>query len=752
MEYCQFSLAAVKAKEDIMRLRPRRANRSMTGTVLSRNGRFVRARCAAYLRRALHKLRRIDEETLAFLAWLLGPDIGKVGRHLATLLAEPQKAELLAGLEECLTDPEEYSRILLRHLGRSHTLEVKLMAFIQQTLEKVRSSAAPGHGPDLERNMNEIKSMFRLTDGEAELCILLFLASGWRPVEEFFDDHLQCFSLPGRPLLAAILQVSPGALKRMFRGTLPRLGILGFYANKGKILLDDDYVGFFEDPARARPGNFFTPIASEEVPLDCHLVDQAKKEHVLSMFRVKPKAASAHLLLYGPPGTGKTSFARGIAASLTIPAYEITRGDGNTAQERRTAIRACLNMTNSGDGSIVLVDEADNVLNTRHSWLARGETQDKGWLNELLEEPGVRMIWVTNDISDVENSVLRRFAFSMEFKPFSRRQRMQLWEMILRKNKASRHFAQDEVAELADRFKVSAGAIDLAVKKARELYPQSKGDFRQAVALALEEHKALLTGTREPGKKEATEKSYSLEGLNVKEDLPALMARLATFDRYLRSAAKGEVRNMNLLFYGPPGTGKSELARHIAERLDRELLCKRVSDLFDPYVGMTERRIRDAFAEAEAEEAVLVIDEADSLLFSRDRAVRSWEVSFTNEFLTRMERFRGILICTTNRLGDVDSAAMRRFNHKVEFKYLTAEGNVIFYRRLLCPLTTERLTDQIAGELRSLSGLAPGHFKVVRDRFQLEPAEAVSHPAMVRALWQEAELKGTPRGKGRLGF
>jgi adenylate kinase family enzyme len=37
--------------------------------------------------------------------------------------------------------------------------------------------------------------------------------------------------------------------------------------------------------------------------------------------------------------------------------------------------------------------------------------------------------------------------------------------------------------------------------------------------------------------------------------------------------------NMNLLFYGPSGSGKSELARYIAEKLDREIICKRVSDI-----------------------------------------------------------------------------------------------------------------------------------------------------------------------------
>ena len=47
-----------------------------------------------------------------------------------------------------------------------------------------------------------------------------------------------------------------------------------------------------------------------------------------------------------------------------------------------------------------------------------------------------------------------------------------------------------------------------------------------------------------------------------------------------------------------PGCGKSELARYIGERLNREIICKRVSDIQSKYVGESETNIRDAFKEA----------------------------------------------------------------------------------------------------------------------------------------------------------
>jgi AAA+ superfamily predicted ATPase len=311
-------------------------------------------------------------------------------------------------------------------------------------------------------------------------------------------------------------------------------------------------------------------------------------------------------------------------------------------------------MTNAGRGSLIIADEADNLLNTEFSYFMRGETQDKGWLNELLEKPGTRMIWITNSIGGIEDSVLRRFAFSLHFKSFSRRQRVQLWENIIKENRVERFFSSKSIDAFARNYKVSAGVVDLAVKKSMETGPRSIIQFHRAVKMGLEAHRILANYGEKPADKDKIEKNYSLEGLNINGDVKSMMGRLEKFDTFLRNSNNGQIMNMNLLFYGPPGTGKSELARYIADRLDREILCKRVSDLQDKYVGEGEKNIKRAFQEAEAEDAILIIDEADSLLFNRDRAVRSWEISFTNEFLTQqVQRQTEVRLSAAGRKRDL---------------------------------------------------------------------------------------------------
>jgi SpoVK/Ycf46/Vps4 family AAA+-type ATPase len=86
-----------------------------------------------------------------------------------------------------------------------------------------------------------------------------------------------------------------------------------------------------------------------------------------------------------------------------------------------------------------------------------------------------------------------------------------------------------------------------------------------------------------------------------------------------------------LCFYGAPGTGKTALAEHIARCLDRPLLIKQASDLMSKFVGETEQNMARMFDEAESEEAVLLLDEADSFLQDQAALQRTHEVTEVNE-------------------------------------------------------------------------------------------------------------------------
>lgn len=76
---------------------------------------------------------------------------------------------------------------------------------------------------------------------------------------------------------------------------------------------------------------------------------------------------------------------------------------------------------------------------------------------------------------------------------------------------------------------------------------------------------------------------------------------------YLEKYGISHVKGM--LLYGPPGTGKTLIARTLAKCLNAEE-CKVVNgpELFDKFVGETERKIRELFAKAEEVIIVVIIN------------------------------------------------------------------------------------------------------------------------------------------------
>lgn len=738
-----------------------------------KNDRFVRWKCLQYLERVLNHCQMINKPYLTLLSWVLGEDLREIGDYILdkndvsksvdfkerSTNSNNERDNSCGGLfrqfeethADSFSDTDNYIDAVLRIIQKSpNNIRYGVYLYIKSLLTQQIKKHRNCFGSEIEKNIHRVRKMFNLTEPEIEFIIFLFINDNWSMAQEYFFRHLECHKFPGRKSLRSALQVTSKQLDDILTGTLVDLGV--FIDNNFVWSLENDFSMLFQSPGNSNfVKSFYIPISKDSVPLEHYFIKKEHKKHLLKILQRKPET-STQVLLYGPPGTGKTSFAYGIAHSLKIPAYEVIRGDGDKTEKRRAAIIACLNMTNKGNGSLVIIDEADNLLNTEYSWFSRGETQDKAWLNKVLEESGTRIIWITNRIQDIDDSVIRRFCFSLHFRPFNRIQRVRLWESILKRNKAKRMLGQAEICDLAQRYKVNAGVINVAVKKAREIQVTSKKEFLESVTTTLEANLTLSKGGQKPLNKDKIENNYTLDGLNIEGDLRTVLTQLEEFSQYLEKGNSDETKNINLLFYGPPGTGKSELARYIANSLDKTLISKRMSDILDPYVGISERRISEAFSEAEYENGILIFDEVDSLLYNRSRAHRSWEISLTNEFLTQMERFRGILICTTNRLNDLDNASIRRFNYKIGFNYLNPEGNIIFYQTLLGPLTDDKCDNEIMKSLSNVSMLTPGDFRTVRDRFSFHPRKNVNHRKMVHALIEEVNLKRKQNGIKKVGF
>jgi len=445
-----------------------------------------------------------------------------------------------------------------------------------------------------------------------------------------------------------------------------------------------------------------------------------------------------NILFYGQPGTGKTSLAACLAKMLGLDLYNVkVSDDDHTHDFRLRAVFATLNAA-QGRKAVILVDEADEVLNTGLNTVSRTATA-KSWVNSLLDSHGQKIIWIANRTGLVEPSTMRRFDFSLEFERLTSKHRRTVLTYELKKQGLSGFLGAEEIKELCRRYSVDASGIVHAVKVLKIKKGMKKESVLKLVESVLKNHEKATTG-KEPIRKAREKRQYSLEGLNTSHDLGHIVSVLKEFGM---EKSGGAPRSVTLLLYGSPGTGKSEFVRYLGKALEKDVLLKHASDIRDPYVGMTEKHTAHAFREAQDEKSILFFDEADTFLFPRKDAAHSWEKSFTNEILAQLDGFNGIAVFATNDVEGLDHAAIRRFKFKVRFSALTPEGNLYFYRTLLLPLvpeTTPFTVDHIR-QIKDLRNLNPGDFAVVKDQFSFGSSERPEHQKMIASLRFEVEHK-----------
>ncbi len=262
-------------------------------------------------------------------------------------------------------------------------------------------------------------------------------------------------------------------------------------------------------------------------------------------------------------------------------------------------------------------------------------------------------LWLTNDAKSMNGAYLRRFDYAIRFNVPPQSIRIE----IARHHLGAWAGEDDWLARIAAHEHLTPAQLERAAKLARHAGHGDREANRALVRQALDRSATLLRQKRAPARN-AVPTGYDLRFLNVDQDIPKLIAALQRRPHGV------------FCFHGPSGAGKSELARHIADALEKPLLVKRASDLLDMYAGQTEQRIAAMFDDARQRDAVLVLDEADSFLRDRRGARHSWEVTQVNELLTQMEAFDGLFIATTNRMETLDAASLRRFPWKIRFDWL----------------------------------------------------------------------------------
>lgn len=625
----------------------------------------------------------------------------------------------------------------------------KVLKTLTNSLHKIREYLEATPKSALEKNLTILGEALGLTKLEIKLLLLGALSSHLRKFAIILDDFGSS-SLETQKFLSIALGCDPIDVEALLSPD-SRLSVLG--------LFDPDDLGYdtLEDLmsiVRLPPLYRLTKdTLDREVlfSLFAKKSEPAKLEHKDFTYvtetpmlvealktAVKTKERGINFLFWGKPGTGKTEYVKMLAKEAGCNLVEVAssnrKGDEQIASsDRFKSLKIGQAFTAESGDAIFVFDEAEDVFPVESNFFfsAQKESHGKAWVNSVLEKASSPTIWISNSISQIDPAYLRRFQYILEFPSPPQSVRKD----ILSKYAVGLELSDKFIATLASR-KVTPAQVESAVKFAR--LALNAGNAEDLILKQLNAADKAI-GTKPDTSFRPVHTTYDLSLLNIDSQRPITEIEAAL-----------SKRAGTLCFYGAPGTGKTALGEYLAKSLGKPLIIKKVSDLMSKWVGETEQLMAAMFEEATREEAILLLDEADSFLSSRASARNSWEKTQVNEMLQQMERFTGIFICTTNLIDDIDEAALRRFTFKIKFKCLSTEQRErMFAVEVLEP--GELITPLHQDRLRKLGKLTAGDFATVKRQSYMLGLKLSAEEFLTQL---EMEHKGKPelRFEKKLGF
>lgn len=387
------------------------------------------------------------------------------------------------------------------------------------------------------------------------------------------------------------------------------------------------------------------------------------------VYTVSGTSAAAGVLLEGQAGVGKTHHVRHAAWRADA---DIVRVDAaRLAQDSRSAVDDYLEeraaRATTQPRTIVHVDELGALADEDARARRLG-----AWLERLREQPGVVVAGEVTDAESLPTPLVRggRLSRRVQVPRPDAATRTAILEVLtdgigLASNADLEAVGGRTLGYVAgDLLAVRARALEAAL--ARDGSALSAADFETAVN---------DTAPSAVPSVDATVPNVSFDDVGGLNDAKRELIRAVEWPiTYPEALAKlGVDAPAGVLLYGPPGTGKTLLARAIAASTDANFLSVDGPELFDKYVGESERGVRRIFERArEAAPAVVFFDELDALGSARAGEGGEAPERVVSQLLTELDglqtRDQVTVIGATNRPDRIDEALLRpgRFDRRVE--------------------------------------------------------------------------------------
>ena len=392
------------------------------------------------------------------------------------------------------------------------------------------------------------------------------------------------------------------------------------------------------------------------------------------------------VLFHGPSGTGKTLMAKAVSQEsnanfITINGPEIMSKFYGASEGR---LRKIFEEAENNAPSIIFIDEIDSIAPKRVDTSGEVERRVVSQLLSLMDglqgRGEIICIGATNRINAIDEALRRpgRFDREIEFGVPNVKGRKEIFQIHTRGMPLEANVSLDEYAKITHGFvgaDIMAVCREAALFALRKILPKinldepipseiiqelviSDDDFTQAINLV--EPSAM----REVMVEIPNVKWEEIGGLEeIKEELKeAVEWPLIYQDLFDRAG----IRPLNgILLFGPPGCGKTLLAKAIATETKSNFITVKGPEVFNKFVGESERIVRNIFRKArQAAPSIVYFDELDAISTVRGaNEISSLRDSIVNQILVEMDGIENrkgvVVIASTNRPELVDPALLR---------------------------------------------------------------------------------------------